>query len=77
MTVEEAVNTYGMKFEFNLVKYEVGKNKTHDSKYLDPTKISSGKAIACAVKDNEVKVFLCRASRAAYLLSVDIRWFRY
>lgn len=52
MTVEEAVNTYGMKFEFNLVKYEVGTNKTHDSKYLDPTKISSGKAIACVVKDN-------------------------
>ena len=52
MTVEEATSKYGMTFEFNLVKYEVGKNKTHDSKYLDPTKIGSGKAVACVVKDN-------------------------
>ena len=52
MSVEEAVNTYGMKFEFNLVKYVVGTNKTHDSKYLDPTQIKNGKAIARIVDAN-------------------------
>ena len=52
MSVEEAVNTYGMKFEFNLVKYVVGTNQTHDSKYLDPTQIKNGKAIARIVDAN-------------------------
>lgn len=54
MSVQEAKDKYGMQFEFNLVNFLVGaKNKTSDSKFLDPNKIKDGVAVACIVKNNE------------------------
>ena len=41
MTYADAAH-YGMKFEFARVNYEVGVNRTQDSKYCDATKLANG-----------------------------------